>query len=655
MARPYPVIGIEDTGIQPRLEIRDLQQNPIQFSLFTRALNNILDMNNVVSQSPDYIEQPNSWWQMAGIHGLPYEPWSGDPNGPQKADQNAQWGGYCYHASALFPTWHRVTTMLVEQAVVNEAITIATEFNNDTWLQAAKELRFAYWDWTDLETAQEGIPHIFQEAVVKIANPDGSHDQVSNPLNHYDFTLKPGVARGIEYMNTWNRTYRWPNEELNPTYEMYDEALKAFSEGATFQLGGSTTYLQPVSWLREKVAALFTYDLTLQDPSYGPNMWGYFSNIAAQYDGVDPPMPIMPPSIEEPHNMVHGNTGGNGTMTMTEYASFDPIFFLHHANVDRLYAFWEYVYADYWIADGWKSSDSGKTVPFVTDSGNFWQDAHASVDHATSLLPFRTKALDYWTSDNVRGLLNNSPTQKYYTYPVIKDPRTGVEVKVDVPYDTNNLTLRQQYQQALHNEWSPDTAAVVQAHRNLSGAMTQQTDVLMKEENDTAHLRQFIITGKLVESAFGGSHRLELFLLPKDGYQTGGDVVNSISVFSRASPEGGAGIHIRGNMYLDPRLILYLLSRLEPDQRAAITELDHVAALIHASLGVRLVKPDGKRLASTDPPVGTHHTPLEEAKAPKLTLHSQVIQLSPHGTAPIKIGNYSTHGAFKDNSSWREF
>ncbi|KAG6379515.1 common central domain of tyrosinase-domain-containing protein [Boletus reticuloceps] len=662
MATPYPVVGIEGTGIQLRLEIRDLQKDPVQFSLFIRALNKVLNMNNSDSQSPDYIEKPNSWWQIAGIHGLPYNPWSGDPKGPQQPDENSQWGGYCYHGSALFPTWHRVVTMLVEQAVVNEAIAIATNLKNDTWLQSAKMLRFPYWDWTKLETAKEGIPQVFQEATVTITNPDGSQTQAPNPLNHYKFTLKPGAASGVEYMNDWGRTYRWANKDVNPTQEMYDQALKAFSEGTTFLLGGQPIKVQPVSWLRSKVAGLFTYDLTLQDPSFGPNMWGYFSNTGAQSDGVEPPMSVMPPSLEESHNMVHLDTGGNGSMSVNEYASYDPIFFMHHANVDRLYAFWEYVYPDYWIADGWKSSDSGSTVPFVTDSGNFGQDANASVDHTTSLLPFRTEALDYWTSDNVRGLLNNGPTQKYYTYPAIKDSKTGVEVKVDVPYDTNDLTLRQQYQQILHSEWSPEIPAILQAHRNLSRAMPQHTNLLMKEENNTAHLRQFVITGALPEFAFPGSHRLELFMLPKDGQQTGGQVVNSISVLSRADPDRcaackdrrAAGSQIRGNMYLDPRIMLYLLSRLPPDQRAAITELDHLAVLIQGSLGVRLVKPDGTRLAAADPPAGTHHTPLEEAKAPKLTLHSHVIQLKPDAAA-VKIGDHTTHGTFREKDSWRAY
>ena len=46
------------------------------------------------------------------------------------------------------------------------------------------------------------------------------------------------------------------------------------------------------------------------------------------------------------------------------YVAFDPIFFLHHCNVDRIYAFWEYVYPEYWIDNGWKNSQTGQIVPF---------------------------------------------------------------------------------------------------------------------------------------------------------------------------------------------------------------------------------------------------------------------------------------------------
>lgn len=64
MAQPYPIAGVADTGVQPRLELRDLQKNSIQFSLFIQALSKVLDMRNTDSQSPDYLNNPNSWWQI---------------------------------------------------------------------------------------------------------------------------------------------------------------------------------------------------------------------------------------------------------------------------------------------------------------------------------------------------------------------------------------------------------------------------------------------------------------------------------------------------------------------------------------------------------------------------------------------------------------
>ena len=46
------------------------------------------------------------------------------------------------------------------------------------------------------------------------------------------------------------------------------------------------------------------------------------------------------------------------------HVGFDPMFFLHHCNVDRIYAFWEYVYPEYWVGSGWKDSKTGQIVPF---------------------------------------------------------------------------------------------------------------------------------------------------------------------------------------------------------------------------------------------------------------------------------------------------
>jgi hypothetical protein len=45
------------------------------------------------------------------------------------------------------------------------------------------------------------------------------------------------------------------------------------------------------------------------------------------------------------------------------HIAFDPIFFLHHCNVDRLFALWEYVYPEYWVGQGYLNNQ-GAIVPF---------------------------------------------------------------------------------------------------------------------------------------------------------------------------------------------------------------------------------------------------------------------------------------------------
>jgi tyrosinase len=44
-------------------------------------------------------------------------------------------------------------------------------------------------------------------------------------------------------------------------------------------------------------------------------------------------------ALENPHNGLHGFVGG--TMGIIPYAAYDPIFWAHHANVDRLFSEWQ--------------------------------------------------------------------------------------------------------------------------------------------------------------------------------------------------------------------------------------------------------------------------------------------------------------------------
>lgn len=54
-------------------------------------------------------DDPESFFQIGGIHGLPYVPWDGVGEASQ-----AEASGYCTHGSVLFPTWHRPYVALYE-------------------------------------------------------------------------------------------------------------------------------------------------------------------------------------------------------------------------------------------------------------------------------------------------------------------------------------------------------------------------------------------------------------------------------------------------------------------------------------------------------------------------------------------------------------
>jgi len=80
-------------------------------------------------------------------------------------------------------------------------------------------------------------------------------------------------------------------------------------------------------------AVLKNNTLTLRDRTYNlltqVHDWFSFS-----HDGTKPGKPPgQYDSIESIHNEIHGLAGRNGHMGVVDYAVFDPIFWMHHANV----------------------------------------------------------------------------------------------------------------------------------------------------------------------------------------------------------------------------------------------------------------------------------------------------------------------------------
>jgi len=130
--------------------------------------------NAIKAKNPD---DPGSFYQIGGIHGLPYKRYSGDPiEGEAK---ETAWKGYCHHGSILFPTWHRAYMLLIEQEIRKEAKIIADNVSEDKaekvkWLTASKKPRFPYFDWADDITQMDGIPSIFFTKTLQVLDPENS-------------------------------------------------------------------------------------------------------------------------------------------------------------------------------------------------------------------------------------------------------------------------------------------------------------------------------------------------------------------------------------------------------------------------------------------------------------------------------------------------
>ncbi|KAI9433243.1 hypothetical protein BJY52DRAFT_1132323, partial [Lactarius psammicola] len=81
-------------------------------------------------------------------------------------------------------------------------------------------------------------------------------------------------------------------------------------------------------------------------------------------------------------------------------SGFDPIFFLHHANVDRLLSLWSAINPGVWVTRG------------PAEGGTFTIAGNAVIDNNTNLTPFWDSQTGYWASSET------TTTEKFrYSYP----------------------------------------------------------------------------------------------------------------------------------------------------------------------------------------------------------------------------------------------
>ncbi|KAK8121031.1 Tyrosinase [Apiospora kogelbergensis] len=224
---------------------------------------------------------PISYFQLAGIHGRPFIPWNGVENATV-----VTLAGFCPHGA------------------------FASQYENSSsasYKAAAESFRVPYWDWA----SDYRLPASVIDQRVTVNGPHGKVD-IPNPLYSYRWQQFP-LNSEAHYFPTddgnkdcwyWNETKRLPNANGSDQYDAVNQSLADIS-----------------SSLQDQVYRVFT---SAKD----------YETMASTEDRSS--------SFESVHDQVHGVFGA--VMQNLDYSAFDPLFWLHHANVDRLYAMWQAIH-----------------------------------------------------------------------------------------------------------------------------------------------------------------------------------------------------------------------------------------------------------------------------------------------------------------------
>ncbi|KAL1892246.1 hypothetical protein Sste5346_007202 [Sporothrix stenoceras] len=365
---PGIVVGVStgidnSTGARPsRININDLynEAGP-HWDLYIQALD--------MFQRDDMTEI-ESYYQIAGIHGLPFLPW----NGVNQTAGGAN-SGYCPHGQTTFITWHRPYLALFEQVLARHVRKAAKQYpveTVDAYTAAAQTFRIPYWDWAQ----DASLPPAVVGPTVNFNGPAGP-STMRNPLFSFQFPNFPFRGGGFGgSLAQFNETKRCTT-------------VSGAAAGVSDEDRASSVMIGDGGQLQDKVYAVFTKSATFE-------AMATMSNAGA--------------SFEEPHNVVHNDiacfsvAGHSGHMGDLNWSGFDPIFMLHHANVDRLYAMWQAINFNDPV---FTTSQHGNAL-YGTPSGPMTADS--------PLKPFMSPGSVFYTSRSVESIGVFG-----YTYPEIDD------------------------------------------------------------------------------------------------------------------------------------------------------------------------------------------------------------------------------------------
>ncbi|KAH7073183.1 common central domain of tyrosinase-domain-containing protein [Paraphoma chrysanthemicola] len=415
------VKGLAEFGKVARRDVDELlHDEPDCFNLFLIALKQLQETKGTNKDEFTPWDDKMSFFQIAGIHGLPNAPWDNERG---KSDVNATGAGYCAHRTQTFPTWHRPYLAMFEQALYKKMLDIVERYdsrNKPIYQQAVKKFRLPYWDYLrprDYNAVFPGVarpdgltsfPYDFRapliltmpEVTVRMY-PGGKPTTILNPLSTFNFPdPSTNFFKPKDWAALWfDSTSPSGKQTLRLNVQRDDDSVRTLSDldslNAVLNIVRESTTRMSLNFLERGIYQNYRE----------------FSTVGADRERLRRPN-FPTGSLEGLHGNYHGYIGGGGHMGAVTTAAFDPIFWLHHCQVDRYFAIWQ----------GVNPQDPNKPENWFQRSSN--PRATDYVPPNADLLPFRQPGGGYWNSNEVV-----KPETLGYTYNDIdgKSPQQVLE------------------------------------------------------------------------------------------------------------------------------------------------------------------------------------------------------------------------------------
>jgi tyrosinase len=238
------------------------------------------------------------------------------------------------HTGPMFLPWHRELIQRFERALRDVS---------------GKDITLPYWDWSDPESVNPDNPRgVFREDFMGgDGNPDEQYAVTTGPFRKGAWALNvhPEGATWASSATAYLTRHLGRVQAL-PTRAQVEMAMTA----EDYDVSPYSAVSDPAKSFR---SALEGTGSAASGMECGSDGWmALVSDLPRTTPAVPPAArPAAPSGRSGLHNLIHSWVGGSlspagvrpavrGTMLLTTSPN-DPTFFLHHANIDRLWAEWQ--------------------------------------------------------------------------------------------------------------------------------------------------------------------------------------------------------------------------------------------------------------------------------------------------------------------------